>query len=191
MIEHKKFEISYTITARDYAAMTSAITRRPLRKNLRTLVLLLFSVWCLIFFYTNVYNPIEMIATVASSIVSTLSFTALLIFLLAITVANTWLVRILSYSFYRHLASADATITMTMDETSIQSLSSVANTVIPWRTVKRVMREPDHLIVSISAREAFIFPRRSFESGEEFDAAILYAEDQVSRSRTLNSVPAE
>ncbi len=178
----ERFEITYTLTPGDYAAMTSAITRRSFGRNLYTFVLLMASVWCLMVFFMKIYDPLEMMRRVAADIISASAFTALLIFVCAVTIANQWIVWGVSYLHYRKLASAGSTISMTMDETGIKSRSSVASSVIPWNTVKRVLREKDHMIAAISEREALIFPRRSFKSEEDFDAAVVYASERASRA---------
>ncbi|SCX27235.1 hypothetical protein DSM25558_4183 [Agrobacterium sp. DSM 25558] len=176
----ERFEITYTLTPRDYAAMTSAITRRSFGRNLFTFALLVASVWCLMVFFMKIYDPLEMMRRVAADSISASAFTALLIFVCAVTIANQWIVWGVSYLHYRKLASAGSTITITMDETGIQSRSSVASSVIPWNTVKRVLREKDHMISAISEREALILPRRSFKSEEDFNAAVVYALGRVS-----------
>jgi hypothetical protein len=54
------FKIAYTLTAWDYATMARALSRRPGQRSIVTIVLWLFSVWCLLAFYTDLYNPVTM-----------------------------------------------------------------------------------------------------------------------------------
>lgn len=156
----ERFEITYTLTPRDYAAMTSAITRRSFGRNLFTFALLVASVWCLMVFFMKIYDPLEMIRRVAADSISASAFTALLIFVCAVTIANKWIVWGVSYLHYSKLSSAGSTITIKMDKKGIQSRSSVASSVIPWNTVKRVLREKDHMIAAIQNE------KRSFCQGE-------------------------
>lgn len=81
-----KFQITYTLTAWDYAAMARALTRRPWQRSIVTMALWLFSVWCLLVFFTGLYNPVTMVSAVtdvsswlwilASVVVVTLLFLA-------------------------------------------------------------------------------------------------------------------
>jgi hypothetical protein len=171
---HRIFQITYTLTRRDYAAMARALTRRPWQRSLVTMVLWLFAVWCLMVFYTNVYNPVVMVeAMVADG--SMLWMVGGLAIVLLVSLATHWLAWGASFLSYRQIASADATITTTLSDDAIRVTSSVADSTVPWTTVKRIIRERNYLMLPISKREAFILPRRGFAAQQEFDDACRYA----------------
>ncbi|MFP3802294.1 hypothetical protein, partial [Paraburkholderia sp. SIMBA_027] len=56
-----EYKITYALTARDYAAMARALTRRPWHRSIVTMVLWLFCVWCLLVFSTNASSPLTMV----------------------------------------------------------------------------------------------------------------------------------
>ncbi|MEY9380458.1 hypothetical protein ABIA10_006391 [Rhizobium leguminosarum] len=174
-----RFKITYTLTAWDYAAMARALTRRPWQRSIVTVVLWLFSVWCLLVFYTDLYNPVTMVSVVVESgswlwVFGCIGLVALL------SLATHWLAWGASFLYYRQIASANATITMTLSDDAVRVTSSVADSTVPWTTVKRVIREKSYLMLPISKREAFILPRRGFETEESFNDAWRYASKQIS-----------
>jgi hypothetical protein len=71
--------------------------------------------------------------------------------------------------YCRQIASANATITLALSDDAVGVKSSVADSTVPWTTVKRVIRENSYLMLPISKREAFILPRRSFDSDKCFN----------------------
>jgi hypothetical protein len=181
-----KFQITYTMTIWDYAAMTRAIARRPWQRSILTAVLWLFSVWCLLVLFTDVYDPVVMARAILASRPSLWISVILLIIVLAFSVFSHWFAWAISFLYYRQLASADATITMTLTDTTVEGISDVAETNVPWVTVKRVIRERDHLFLPISKREAFILPRRGFQSDADFDEASRYAARILASPMPLN-----
>jgi hypothetical protein len=174
-----KFQITYTMTSWDYAAMTRAITRRPWQRSILTLVLWLFSVWCVLALFNGIYNPAVMVQAILASRSSLWILAALFFVVLTFSMFSHWFAWAISFLYYRQLASADATITMTLTDAAIEGNSSVAEAKVPWVTVKRVIRERDHLFLPISKREAFILPRRGFRSDADFDEASRYAAAQT------------
>lgn len=173
------FQITYTLTAWDYAAMARALTRRPWHRSIVTVVLWLFSVWCLLVFFTDLYNPLIMINAVADSS-SWLWLPAGLVVVALVSLATHWLAWGASFLSYRQIASADATITISFNDDAIHVKSNVADSTVPWASVKRIIREKDYLMLPISKREAFILPRRSFENQKRFEDAFRYASAQIS-----------
>jgi hypothetical protein len=180
----RKFQITYTMTPRDYTAMTRAVTRRPWQRRLITLALWLFSVWCLLVLFTDVFNPITMIRAIIAA-KSWAWILAIMTGVLLYTVASHWIAWAISFAYYRELASADATITMTLTDEGVGGESNVTDTKAPWTTVKRIIREKDYLFLPISKREAFILPRRGFASNTQFDAAHRFATERVSAPRYI------
>ncbi|MBB3461364.1 YcxB family protein [Rhizobium sp. BK377] len=175
------FQITYTMTSQDYAAMTRALTRRPLPRSILTLALWLFSVWCLIVFLTDTYDPVVMARAIFASTSSVLISAAVFVAITVFSIFSHWFAWAIAFLYYRQIASADATVTMTMSEAVVEASSTVADTKAPWSTVKRVLRERDYLFLAISKREAFILPRRSFGPEARFDAACRYAEARVGK----------
>ena len=173
------FQITYTMTSRDYAAMARALTRRPLARSILTLVLWLCSAWCLVFLSTDVANPLEIGRAILAIPSSLWFFAAVFVFIGVISIFSHWFSWAVAFLYYRQLATADATVTMTMGDTEVEASSTVANTTTPWATVKRVLRERDYLFLALSKREAFILPRRGFGSQAAFDAACRYAEERA------------
>jgi hypothetical protein len=173
-VSELKFETTYRLTAWDYAAMARALTRRPWQRSIITMILLLFSVWCLLVLSTDEYNPLTMTGAIVDS-GSTLWMLGLLAVILLFSLGGHWLSWAVSFLYYRQIASADATITITLNDDAIRVSSSVADSTVPWATVKRIICERDYLMLAISKREAFIMPRRGFESPERFDDACRYA----------------
>ena len=96
------------------------------------------------------------------------------------SLATHWLAWGASFLYYRQIASADATITISMNDDAIRVRSDVADSTVPWATVKRIIREKDYLMLPISKREAFILPRRSFENQKHFEDAFHYANEKIS-----------
>lgn len=180
----RKFHIAYTMTPWDYAAMTRAVTHRPWQRRMITLALWLFSVWCLLVLFTDGFNPITMIRAIIAGN-SWPWILAIMTGVLLYTVASHWIAWAISFAYYKELASADATITMTLTDEAVSGESSVANTKTPWTTVTRIIREKDFLFLPISKREAFILPRRGFASDMEFDAAYRFATERVSPARYM------
>jgi hypothetical protein len=176
--EHK-YRITYTLTARDYAAMASALTRRPWQRSIVTMVLWLFSVWCLLVFFTDLYNPVIMAKAIVESSFW-LWLPACLVVVAFFSLATHWLAWGASFLSYRQIASADATIAITLSDDAIRVRSTVADSTVPWASVKRVIRAKHYLVLPISKREAFILPRRSFENQSVFDDAFRYASEQIS-----------
>lgn len=181
MLADPGIQIRYTLTAWDYAAMARALTRRPWQRSLITLVLWVFSVWCLLVFFTDLYNPIVIVSAIVAS-GSGLWIGGLVVVLL-FSLATHWIAWGASFLYYRQIASANATITINLDDDAVRVMSSVACSTVPWATVKRVIREREYLMLPISKREAFILPRRSFENQERFDEACRYANGRCLRSR--------
>jgi len=68
MQDEPKYQITYTLTRWDYAAMARALTRRPWHRSIVTMVLWLLSVWCLLVLFTDLYNPVTMINAVAEAV---------------------------------------------------------------------------------------------------------------------------
>jgi len=66
-----------------------------------------------------------------------------------------------------------------MNDDAIRVRSDVADSTVPWATVKRIIREKDYLMLPISKREAFILPRRSFENQKHFEDAFLYTNEKI------------
>lgn len=178
----RKFQITYTLTPWDYAAMTRAITRRPLQRSAVTLALWLFSVWCLLVLFTEIFNPITMVRAIFTS-GSPFWVLAVLCIVVLFSVFSHWFAWAVSFFYFRQLASAGVTITMALTNEIVEGNSTVADTRAPWATVKRIVRERDYLFLPISNREAFILPRRGFASDTEFDAACRYAAERISASR--------
>lgn len=166
------FKITYTLTAWDYAAMARALSRRPWQRSIVTMVLRLFSVWCLLVFFTDLYNPMAMVIVVAEDD-SWLWICGCLVLVAAISLGTHWLAWAASFPYYRQIASTDATISLTLSEDAIRVRSSVADSTVPWAMVKRIIEEKDYLMLPISKREAFILPRRGFESEQRFKDAFL------------------
>ncbi len=183
MQAYPEFQIAYTMTRWDYAAMARALTRRPWQRSIVTMVLLLFAVWCLMVFSTNVYNPVTMASAIVAS-GSTLWMVGCLIVISLFSLGGHWLAWAISFLYYRQIASADATTTTTLAEDGVRVTSSVANSTVPWVTVKRVVCERDYLLLPISKREAFILPRRGFASQEHFNDACRYAGSRLSARTT-------
>ncbi|CDZ34662.1 Hypothetical protein NGAL_HAMBI1145_24470 [Neorhizobium galegae bv. officinalis] len=179
----RKFQITYTMTPWDYAAMTKAIARRPWQRGVLTTLLWLFSVWCLVALFTDTYDPVVMAQAILASRQSLFISAGLLVAVFTFSIFSHWFAWAISFLYYPQLASADATITMTLTDTAIEGNSSVGDTKTPWLTVKRVIRERDHLLLPISKREAFILPRRGFQSNADFDEASRYAAGQFLASR--------
>ena len=169
-----KFQTTYTLTAWDYAAMARGLTRRPWTRSMITMVLWLFAVWCLLVFSTNECNPVTMAGAIVAS-GATLWMLGCLVVVLLISLGTHWLSWAISFLYYRQIASANATITIALHDDAIRVKSSVANSSVPWATVKRIIVERDCLMLAISKREAFILPRRGFESQEQFDNVYDYA----------------
>ncbi|MGR9059432.1 YcxB family protein (plasmid) [Rhizobium leguminosarum] len=69
---------------------------------------------------------------------------------------------------------------MTLSDDAVRVTSRVADSTVPWTSVKRVIREKSYLMLPISKREAFILPRRGFETEERFNDAWRYASKQIS-----------
>ncbi len=90
MPDEPNYQITFTLTAWDYAAMARALTRRPWHRSIVTMVLWLFSVWCLLVFFTDLYNPITMINDVAESS-SWLWLPACLLVVALVSLATHWL----------------------------------------------------------------------------------------------------
>ncbi len=181
MQAERKFQITYTMTPWDYAVMTKAITRRPWQGGVLTTVLWLFSVWCLLALFTDTYDPVVMAQAILASRRFQLISAGLLVAVLTFSIFSHWFAWAISFLHYRQIASANATVTMTLTDTAIEGNSSVADTKAPWLTVKRVIRERDHLFLPISKREAFILPRRGFQSNA--DEVSRYAAAQFLGSR--------
>lgn len=120
-----KYQITYTLKARDYAAMARALTRRPWQRSIVILVLWLFSVWCLLVFFTDVYNPVTMINDIAESSFWFWLPTCLLLVAL-LSLATHWLAWGASFLYYRQSAPARATITVHLSDDAIQVKSNVA-----------------------------------------------------------------
>jgi hypothetical protein len=173
------FKIAYTLTAWDYAAMARALSRRPWQRSIVTIVLWLFSVWCLLAFYTDLYNPVTMTSVFAASS-SWFWILACLVVVTLVSLATHWLAWGASFLYYRQIASADATITVILSDDAIRVRSSVADSTVPWASVKRIIREKDYLMLPISKREAFILPKRGFENEKRFEDAFRYASDKLS-----------
>ena len=89
----------------------------------------------------------------------------------------------MAFLYYRQLASAGATFTMTLAHAVVEGASAIGDTSIPWTTIKRTIRDKEHLFLPISKREALILPRRGFASDAEFDAACDYAAARVEATR--------
>jgi hypothetical protein len=143
------------------------------------MILLLFSIWCLLVLSTDEYNPLTMARAIVDS-GSTLWMLGLLAVILLFSLGTHWLSWVVSFLYYRQIASADATITVALNDDAIRVSSSVADSTVPWTTVKRTICERDYLMLAISKREAFVLPRRSFESQERFDDACRYATGRLS-----------
>lgn len=181
MTAERAFEITYTMTSWDYAAMTRFVMRRPLWRGLVVLALWLVAVWCLIAYSTGVYNPVTLIRGIMLSGQAWFFILVLALFAFFALMGH-WLMWALSFLYYRQLAAADATITMALTEEGIEGTSTIADTKVPWSTVKRVVRAPTYLFLPISKREAFVFPRRAFESEAQFEAAYRFAEAHVTKA---------
>ncbi|MDP9734968.1 UNVERIFIED_ORG: hypothetical protein QE446_005111 [Rhizobium sp. SORGH_AS260] len=167
MLDEPKYQITYTLTAWDYAAMARALTRRPWHRSVITLALWLLSVWCLLVFFTDLYNPVTLINVIAESSFWLWLPTCLLVVAL-LSLATHWLAWGASFLYYGQIASADATITISLSDEAVRVRSSVADSIVPWATVKRIIREEHYLMLPISKREAFILPRRSFKTQNSF-----------------------
>jgi hypothetical protein len=178
MQNEPKYQITYTLTRWDYAAMARALTRRPWHRSIVTMVLWLLSVWCLLVLFTDLYNPVTMINAVAENS-SWLWLPACLLIVAFFSLATHWLAWGASFLYYRQIASADATITISLDDDAIRVRSHVADSTVPWATVKRIIGEKDYLMLPISKREAFILPRRSFENQMHFEDAFHYANEKI------------
>ena len=109
------------------------------------------SVWCLLGFFTDLYNPLTMISAVADSS-SWLWLPAGLVVVALVSLATHLLAWGASFLSYRQIASADATITISFSDDAIQVRSNVADSTAPWASVKRIIREKDHLMLPISKR---------------------------------------
>ncbi len=62
-------------------------------------------------------------------------------------IARHWIALGTSFLYYRQIASADTTITVTLYDDAIRVWSSVADSSAPWATVKCVIREKDYLML--------------------------------------------
>lgn len=181
MTAERAFEITYTMTSRDYAAMTRIVMRRPLWRSLIVFVLWVVAVWCLVAYSTGVFNPVLLVKAIVAS--GQGWFFAIVLTLVALaTFLSQWLMWAISFVYYRQLASADATITMGLTEQGVEGDSSIADMKAPWTTVKRVIRTNEYLFLPISRRESFILPRRAFESDGQFEAAYRFAEAHVTKA---------
>lgn len=179
MVRSEIFEINYTLTRHDYSVAMSAIMRLRISRSLYILALELFSLWCVMYLVMDTYDPSEIISRISANSVHAIFFVSLVIALVIITLGNRWVVRAIAYLHYPKLAAANVTTTMTMTDAGIQSRSSVATSMIPWHSVKRVICESEYLIAMISSQEALIFPKRSFKSDERFSAAVRYATEKL------------
>ncbi|WP_276121875.1 YcxB family protein [Pararhizobium qamdonense] len=178
MPNESKYQITYTLTAWDYAAMARALTRRPWHRSIITLVLWLISVWCLLVLFTDLYNPVTMINAIAEN-GSWLWLPACLLVVAFFSLGTHWLAWGASFLYYRQIASADATISISLSDDAIRVKSNVADSTVPWATVKRVIREENYLLLPISKREAFILPRRGFETQDSFEDAFRYVTEKI------------
>lgn len=171
-------QITYTLNARDYAAMTRELTRRPLWRGAVMLGIMLVGVWCLVAYSTGVYDPLLIAQGIHRS-------GALPWFLggmgaaVLLAVSSHWFAWAISFLYYRQLASADAVITLGLADDGIHATSSVANTDLPWASIKRVVRTRAHVFLPISRREALIMPRRAFASDAAFEDATRYARERM------------
>lgn len=175
----RNFQITYTMTPRDYAAMGRALTRRSWRYSAIALTLWLLCVWCIAAWLTGIFNPLAMIRSLFQSRLS-LWAVAVLGMGVLVTFFSHWLSWTFSFLCYKQIASANTTITMGLTDEAIETSSSVADSTLPWTAVKRVIREIDYLFLPISKRESLILPRRSFASDAEFDEACQYVVERVS-----------
>ncbi|MGJ7043098.1 hypothetical protein J2Y63_006382, partial [Shinella sp. BE166] len=96
-----------------------------------------------------------------------------------LSLATHWLAWGASFLYYGQIASADATITISLSDEAVRVRSSVADSIVPWATVKRIIREEHYLMLPISKREAFILPRRSFKTQNSFEDAFRYAREKI------------
>ena len=168
-------QATYTLTPGDYAAMTVALTRRSWTRRILTL-----AVWVVIFWFalaclTSLWNPALLARVLVASGGATWVGGALL-FASLLMLFGHWLSWGISFLYYRQLASAGATITIVLTDDGVDATSNVADTRLPWASVKRVIGNARHTFLAISKREALILPRRAFASDADFDAARRYAE---------------
>ncbi|MFJ1302759.1 YcxB family protein [Pseudomonadota bacterium AL_CKDN230030165-1A_HGKHYDSX7] len=168
-------QATYTLTPGDYAAMTVALTRRSWARRLLKLTLWVLVFWVALSCLTGIWNPLTLARIVMASggtpwIGGALLFAALLILF------GHWIAWGISFLYYRQLSSAGATITLALTDDAVEATSNVADTRVPWISVKRVIADSRHIFLAISKREALILPRRAFASEADFDAARRYAE---------------
>lgn len=174
MAVEREIKITYTMSSLDYAATILAISRQTFGQGVRAFVLWLLAGWLAATLFTNIYDPILLLRWVSSSALSILIAVMLVIVLAALTVAHRWFLWAISLLYYRRTALADATVTVSLTEAGIESTSVVADTRIPWSTVKRVVRDRDHLVLAISRYEAVVLPRRAFANETDFDEAYTF-----------------
>ena len=168
-------QATYTLTPGDYAAMTVALTRRSWTRRLLTLAIWVAIFWFALACLTALWNPALLARVLLASggmywIGGALLFAALLILF------GHWIAWGISFLYYRQLSSAGATITIALTDEAVEATSNVADTRLPWTTVKRVIGDARHTFLAISKREALILPRRAFASDADFAAARQYAE---------------
>ncbi|WP_445541615.1 YcxB family protein [Agrobacterium sp. DKPNP3] len=160
--------------------MTRVLTKRSLARNSLAFVLWLFSLWYLIGLLTDIVNPKLMATFLYASSFYFWIFLAIIAVSILLSFFNHWLAAGISFFYFRQIASAGATLTLTMSEGGVESQSEVAKVKFPWRAVKRIIHEGNYLIMAISRREAIIFPRRGFNTDSEFEAAYQFAADRLS-----------
>ncbi|KQT06782.1 hypothetical protein ASG68_24525 [Rhizobium sp. Leaf453] len=183
MQDEPNYQITFTLTRWDYAAVARALTRRPLHRSIVTMVLWLLSVCCLLVLFTDLYNPLIMINAVAESNCR-LWLPACLLVVAFFSLATHWLAWGASFLYYRQIASADASITISLDDDAIRVRSEVADSTIPWTSVKRIIWEKDYLMFPISKRESFILPRRSFENQKHLRTLFVMRKKKYRRDRS-------
>ncbi|QDU10180.1 YcxB family protein [Gimesia aquarii] len=68
---------------------------------------------------------------------------------------------------------------ISFDDTGISESSSSGNTIRNWSAVQRIVVSNDHIFVYTSSLEAFIVPKRAFDTDDRFNAFLQSIVDQT------------
>ena len=179
MEDNQQFAVTYKMTRWDYAAMSRAINRKPWSRGVIMIAVWLLVVWGLLAAMIHVYNPVYMARAIFA--VSAENWPLAVLFIVAILCSffPHWIGWALSFAYYKSIASADLTATLTMNDKGVDVTSSLGDSTLPWTSIKRVIVERDYMFLPISKRESFIMPRRAFSSDNEFNAACQFAREKV------------
>ncbi|HXV32322.1 MAG TPA: YcxB family protein [Sinorhizobium sp.] len=171
--------ITYRFERRDFAAMTRALTQKPLGWRLAMVAAWVALFLAFLFFFAG------SVARFRETLVTLPDYAAAILIPVVALLFGHHIWGLIAASVFKNNALANRDIELSLRQSGIKGGTAAICYEFDWEAVKKIIETRTHLFLALSKREALIIPRRAFASDGEYQAARRFI---LSQAGTTTSV---